>query len=135
MPNEITQRRTFSTIQIIAGLTVPAMYMSIMAAFKFSELGFYQAVYWFGLPAISFWILARLSLSHREGKFRVSRAGMWGAAIAGYVAFVIPAAFLWFTTGDYYQGGGANISVALLVAAQPIYLPIFMVVGLVIGEG
>lgn len=65
----------------------------------------------------------------------MSRTEVWGAAIAAYLAFVIPAAFLWFTTGAYYQGGGANIGVALLVAAQPIYLPAFMVVGSVIGEG
>lgn len=135
MPNEITQRRIFSTIQIIVGLTVPAIYASCLTTFKFSAPGFYETAYWLGLPAISFLVLARLSLAHREGKFRMSRTEVWGAAIAAYLAFVIPAAFLWFTTGAYYQGGGANIGVALLVAAQPIYLPAFMVVGSVIGEG
>jgi hypothetical protein len=135
VPDEITQRRKFSTIQIIVGLTVPAIYSGLLTSFKFSAPGFYEAVYWLGLPAISFFVLARLSLTFREGKFRVSRTGMWGAAIAAYIAFVIPAIFLWFTTGAYYHGGGANIGVALLVAALPLYLPIFMVVGFVIGEG
>lgn len=58
---------------------------------------------------------------------------MWGAALAGYLAFVLPATFLWLTTGENYRGGGANIGVALLVYAMPLYLPIVMMVGLSIG--
>ena len=59
---------------------------------------------------------------------------MWGAAIAGYLALVSPAMLLWLTTGENYRGGGANIGVALLVVAMPVYLPIVMITGFGFGK-
>jgi hypothetical protein len=90
--------------------------------------------YWLGIPAVCFMGLALASLIHRENQFRVSRSGIWGAAIAGYLAFVIPATLLWLTTGENYRGGGANIGVALLVYAVPLYLPFAMVAGFGFGR-
>ena len=40
---------------------------------------------------------------------------------------------MWLTTGDNYRGGGANIGVALLVYAMPLYLPVAMIAGGAIG--
>ena len=59
---------------------------------------------------------------------------MWGAAIAGYLAFVVPATLLWLTTGANYRGGGANIGVALLTVAMPVYLPVVMAIGFNFGK-
>lgn len=139
MTNEITTRRIFAVLQVVFGLVAPAIF-----ATSFTTLGstanplvtasFYQLAYWLGIPAACFSVLAWVSLSHRENQFRISRSGMWGAAIAGYLAFVVPAVFLWLTTGEHYRGGGANIGVALLVVAMPVYLPIVMITGFGFGK-
>jgi len=131
---ELATRRIFSILQVLVGLVVPAIYATSFTTFSFASPGFYQTAYWLGLPAISFLVLAWVSLTRRGEKFRVSRAGMWGSAIAGYLAFVIPAMLMWFTTGANYRGGGANIGVALLVVAMPVYLPVFMAMGFSMGE-
>ena len=101
---------------------------------SFAATSFYQGAYFFGLPAVCFFILAYVSISQRDNQFSISEFGMWGAAAAGYLSFVIPAAFVWFTTGAHYHGGGANFGVILIVIAQPIYLPFFMYLGHQIGK-
>ena len=134
MTNEITTRRIFAALQVAFGLVVPAIYATSLTTFSLAATGFYQLSYWLGIPAACFSVLAWVSLSHRENQFRISRSAMWGAAIAGYLAFVLPAVFLWFTTGEHYRGGGANIGVALLVVAMPVYLPVVMAMGLGFGQ-
>jgi len=140
MANEITTRRIFAVLQVVFGLVVPTILTTSFTTFwgtanPLVTASFYQLAYWLGIPAACFSILAWASLSHREHQFRISRSGMWGAAIAGYLAFIVPAVFLWFTTGEHYRGGGANIGVALLVVAMPVYLPIVMAIGLGFGGG
>ena len=140
MTNEITTRRIFAVFQVVFGLVAPALFATSFTTFwstanPLVTTSFYQLAYWLGIPAVCFWVLAWVSLSQRENQFRISRSGMWGAAIAGYLAFIVPAMFLWFTTGEHYRGGGANIGVALLVVAMPVYLPIVMAIGLGFGGG
>ena len=140
MTNEITARRIFAVFQVIFGLVAPALFATSFTTFwstpnPLATVSFYQLAYWLGIPAACFSVLAWASLSHRENQFRISRSGMWGAAIAGYLAFILPAVFLWFTTGEHYHGGGANIGVALLVVAMPVYLPVVMAMGLGFGGG
>jgi hypothetical protein len=139
MTNEITTRRIFAILQVVFGLVAPAIFATSFTtlwstANPLVTASFYQLVYWLGIPAACFSVLAWVSLSHRENQFRISRSGMWGAAIAGYLAFVVPAVFLWFTTGENYRGGGANIGVALLVVAMPVYLPVVMAMGFGFGQ-
>ena len=131
MPTEFDQRNIFAILQVLVGLVAPAI---LFFAFSGTLTSLYQAAYWLGLPAVSFSILAWLSVSRRGDQFRVSRAGIEGAAIAGYLALVVPAIFLWFTTGANYRGGGANIGVAALVVAMPVYLPLVMSIGFAVGE-
>src|SRR3989344_5542457 len=140
MTNEITTRRIFAVLQVVFGLVAPAILTTSFTTFwgtanPLLNASFYQLAYWLGIPAACFSVLAWVSLSQRENQFRISRSGMWGAAIAGYLAFVLPAALLWLTTGANYRGGGANIGVALLVVAMPVYLPIVMAIGLGFGGG
>jgi hypothetical protein len=139
MTNEITTRRIFAVLQVVFGLAAPAIFTTSFTTFwgtanPLVTASFYQLAYWLGIPAACFSVLAWISLSHREKQFRISRSGIWGAAIAGYLAFVVPATFLWFTTGENYRGGGANIGVALLVVAMPVYLPIVMITGFGFGK-
>jgi hypothetical protein len=139
MTNEITTRRIFAVLQVVFGLVAPAIsFTTLFTTWSTPNplvtASFYQLVYWLGIPATSFSVLAWVSLSHRENQFRVSRSGMWGAAIAGYLALVLPAMLLWLTTGENYRGGGANIGVALLVVAMPVYLPIVMITGFGFGK-
>lgn len=139
MTNEITTRRIFAVLQVVFGLAAPAIsFTTLFTTWSTPNplvtASFYQLAYWLGIPAACFSVLAWVSLSHRENQFRISRSGMWGAAIAGYLAFLVPAAFLWFTTGENYRGGGANIGVALLVVAMPVYLPVVMAMGLGFGQ-
>jgi hypothetical protein len=129
-----TPRMTFAIVQILFGLVVPVIYMHSLTRFSIASASLYEMAYWLGLPAMSFVLLALLSLARRDEEFRLSLTGMWSAAIAGYLAFAIPAACLWFTTGAHYHGGGANIGVALIVTAMPIYLPVLMIVGFIMGE-
>jgi hypothetical protein len=139
MTSEITTRRIFAVLQVVFGLVAPAIsFTTLFTTWSTPNplvtASFYQLAYWLGIPAACFSALAWVSLSHRENQFRISRSGMWGAAIAGYLAFVVPAVFLWFTTGEHYRGGGANIGVALLVMAMPVYLPIVMITGFNFGK-
>ncbi|HEX9627788.1 MAG TPA: hypothetical protein VGA00_12685 [Acidiferrobacterales bacterium] len=140
MTNEITSRRIFAVLQVVFGLIAPVIFTTSFIKLwgttnPLVTASFYQLAYWLGIPAVCFSVLAWVSLSHRENQFRISRAGMWGAAIAGYLAFVLPATLLWLTTGENYRGGGANIGVALLVVAMPVYLPVVMAMGLGFGGG
>jgi hypothetical protein len=57
----------------------------------------------------------------------------WGAAIAAYSAYVLPVALLGLYSATY-SGGGANIGLGLLALAAPGAVPIFMLIGLVVGE-
>lgn len=134
MLNEITHRWIFFSIQIVVGLVIQKLYLTNLTLFALSTQNIYQSAYWLGLPAISFVVLALVPLARREGQFRVSGTGMWCSAIGGYLSIVMPATALWFTTGDYYHGGGANIGVAILVVAMPVYMPVFMAIGFIVGE-
>lgn len=139
MTNEITTRRIFAVFQVVFGLVAPGIFATSLTTFwstpnPLVTASFYQLAYWLGLPAACFSVLAWASLSQREHQFRISRSGMWGAAMAGYLAFVVPTVLLWLTTGANYRGGGANIGVALLVVAMPVYLPVVMVLGLGFGK-
>ncbi len=135
MANQIITRRVFAVFQVVFGLVVPAMFAtSLFTNSWLAAASFYQLAYWLGIPAVCFIILALVSLSHRENQFRVSLSEMWGTAIAGYLAFALPATLLWLTTGKHYRGGGANIGVALLVYAIPLYLPIVMFAGFGFGR-
>lgn len=123
----------FSILQILVGLFAPMVYATTLTNFLPVEAGLYQTLYWLGIPTACFLALAWASLSLRGDRFRISNHGMWGAAIAGYLCFIFPAALLWLIIATY-SGGGANIGVGLLVAAMPGYLPVAMVTGFVVGE-
>ncbi len=125
------QRKVFALLQVLVGFTMPGMFLFV---FSGSVDSLYEAAYWFGLPALVYLAFSWLCLSRRGAQFRLSRSGIEGAAIAGYLAFVIPAIFLWFTSAANYKGCGANIGVAMLVVALPIYLPLAMGCGFAVGE-
>jgi len=134
MQLQFAPRWMFSILQILAGLIAPMVYATTLTTFSPAEAGIYETVYWLGIPTACFLALAWVSLWVRGDQFRVSNSGMWSAAVAGYLSFVLPAALLWLTTGANYSGGGANIGVAFLVVAMPGYLPVAMAVGFVVGE-
>lgn len=135
MDNELTTRRLFAAFQVIFGLAMPVVFtVSLFTKAMVVAAGLSQLAYWLGIPAICFAVLAWASLLHSGHQFRISRFGMWGAAVAGYLAFALPVMLLWLTTGAHYRGGGANIGVALLILALPTYLPVVMLVGLGCGQ-
>ena len=85
------------------------------------------------LPLVCFLGFAFLAVSRNQQGFRVSRSGLWGAALASYSAYVVPGLFLWLGSATY-SGGGANFGLAFLAIVMPGALPILMFIGLVIGE-
>lgn len=132
MTDEQTMRRKFAAAQMIAGLITPLLYAK--SIFNFSLTASFGAFgYWFILPFVCFLLLSGLAISRSRERFRVSRSGLWGAAIAAYSAYVLPVALLGLYSATY-SGGGANIGLGLLALAAPGAVPIFMLIGLVVGE-
>jgi hypothetical protein len=118
----------FAAIQMIAAFVLPVLYFKgVFAKPSLAAASGYELAYWLGIPGLCFLALALLAL------FRWSAAAMWCAAGSGYLAFILPATLLWLTTGENYRGGGANIGVALVALAMPLYLPGFMVTGFFCG--
>lgn len=133
MNPEITMRRTFSLAQIFIAPVTPFVYVKMLTSLSFTAMSLGQLGYWLVLPAACFLGLSWAALSRHEERFRVSRSGLWGAAIAGFLSMALPAALL-FVASATYSGGGANIGLALLSLAMPGYLPIAMLIGLIVGE-
>lgn len=127
-------RMLYASLQVAVGLAAPAIYASNLTTFSFATASLRGLAYWIGIPAATFLLLAALSLLRRGGQFRLSNAAIWGAAVAGYLAFLVPAALLLLTSGPFYRGGGANIGVAILVVGMPVCLPIAVAIGFASGE-
>lgn len=50
-----------------------------------------------------------------------------------FVAIGLPHLLLWYSIATY-SGGGANIGLGILFLGMPIYIPIFMIFGGLIGK-
>lgn len=85
------------------------------------------STFYFGiLPGAPFGVLALLSLAMRV-------PATLGAFVGGLIGVTIPYGALLYTSATY-SGGGANIGVGLLLMATPVILPIFMILGGIIGN-
>lgn len=133
MTTEQTMRLKFAVAQILAGLIAPLLYAKSVIKFSFATASFGAIGYWLILPFVCFLLLAGLALLRNRERFWVSRSGLWGAAIAAYSVYVLPIALLGVYSATY-SGGGANIGLGLLALAAPGTLPIFMFIGLIVGE-
>lgn len=111
MNTELTIRRRFSLAQVIVSLVAPLLYVETLTTFSFATMSLEQLGYWLVLPAACFLGLSFAALLRREERFLVSRSGLWGVAIAGYLCMALPAALLLVASATY-TGGGANIGLA-----------------------
>ncbi len=84
--------------------------------------------YWGILPGAPLLLLAALSLIPR-----FSFRALLGATVATLIAVGMPYGLIWYSSVNY-SGGGANIGLGLLLIAQPIYVPVAMMMGAVIGH-
>lgn len=80
-----------------------------------------QIFYWYILPALPFLALSALALLPA-----LPSRLLIGAACGAAAAIVLPYLLLRL---DQNNAGGANIGLGILLLAQPLYLPIFMIGG------
>ena len=85
-------------------------------------------LYWGILPGAPFVLLAALTLIPH-----LSIRAVVGAALGSLIAVGVPYGLLFYSSINY-SGGGANIGVGLLLMAQPIYVPIAMLIGATAGH-
>jgi len=133
MDAESRMRRMLSRAQVVLAIVAPFVYVKSLTNLSITVMSLGQLGYWLALPGMCFLGLSLAAISRSEKGFRVSRSGLWGAAVAGYLGMAVPAALL-FVASATYSGGGANIGLGLLSLAMPGYLPIVMIIGLIIGE-
>jgi hypothetical protein len=127
-------RQVYACLQIAVALVAPAVYATCLTTFSFAEASFKGVLYWLAIPAVAFLALAALSLLRRGEDYLLSDAGMWGAALGGYLGMILPAVALLLTSGPFYRGGGVNIGVAFLVVGVPLYLPFAVAIGFAFGH-
>ena len=132
MTTELPMRQKFALAQIIVGLIAPLLYAKFIG-YSLTTTSLGVLGYWLILPFVCFLILAGMALSRSRERFWVSRSGLMGAAIAGYSAYVLPIA-LFALASLTYSGGGANIGLSLLALAAPGAFPIFIFIGMFVGE-
>jgi len=84
------------------------------------------------LPSCPFIFLAALSLKKEGNDYKYKRAAILGAMQGALIAIFVPYALIWYSVITY-TGGGANIGLALLALAMPLYLPIAMRAGWSLG--
>lgn len=83
--------------------------------------------YWGILPGAPFVLLAPFALIPG-----IPVRTVVGAAVGGLIGVGLPYGLLAYSSANY-SGGGANIGLGLLLLAQPIYVPMAMVVGAILG--
>lgn len=133
MDAELRTRRIFSRVLLVVALLAPFVYVKSLTNLSITAMSLGQLGYWLVLPGMCFLGLSLAATSRNKERFRISRSGLWGGAIAGLIGMALPAALV-FAASANYSGGGANIGLGLLSLAMPGYLPIAMIVGFVIGE-
>ena len=84
--------------------------------------------YWGILPGAPFLLLAICTFIPR-----LSIQAIAGAAIGSLIAGGMPYGLLLYSSANY-SGGGANIGLGILLIAQPIYVPIAMMLGATVGH-
>lgn len=84
------------------------------------------------LPSSPFIFLAVLSLRMEGNGYKYKGAAISGAMQGALIAIFVPYALIWYSVATY-TGGGANIGLALLALAMPLYLPVAMRVGWFVG--
>lgn len=130
--SELASRRKFAVTQIIIGLFTPLFFVKFI--FNFSLTDSYSALgYWYFLPVACFILISIMAVSRNNKSFRVSQSGLRGATSGAYMAFILPTTLL-FISSATYSGGGANIGLGLLALAAPALVPIFLLLGLKMGE-
>ena len=132
MADESTRRHYFACCQAVFGLIASIVYFqTLVNCLKFnSRQNAGLSVLILCLPAGSFFVLAFVSLLRRGNDFRVGWLGLWSSAVAGYLCIGISVVTIIVTSTMPYEGGGANIGLALLALGSPLVLPILMLGGL-----
>jgi len=132
MTNELTARWKFAVMQMIVGSIAPLLYVQVVTfSFSTSSLGAFG--YWLVLPFLSFLFLAGVAFPRNQERFLVSLSGLWRAAKAAYLVYLLPLILLGISSATY-SGGGANIGIGLLLILAPIALPISMYFGLFVWK-
>jgi hypothetical protein len=76
-------RRMFSRVQVVLALVAPFVYVKSLTNLSITVMSLGQLGYWLALPGMCFLGLSLAAISRSEEGFRVSRSGLWGAAVAG----------------------------------------------------
>lgn len=84
------------------------------------------------LPSSPFVFLAILSLRKEGNSYKYKGSAILGSMQGALIAIFVPYALIWYSVATY-TGGGANIGLALLALAMPLYLPVAMRVGWSLG--
>ena len=91
---------------------------------------FYEVV----LPFFVFFFLFLCVYQRKtNGEFRCRIGAITGAAIGAFITFVVPNGFLLYSS-MFYNMSRVKIGFALLLLATPIYLPVSMAIGWILGD-
>jgi hypothetical protein len=130
MTTEHKTRRKIAVAEIVIGLTMPVIFLMSYANFSYVTSSVGRIAYSLIFPLVCFILLAALAMLRIKNRFWVTIPGIVGATIAACTIYLIPTIFFSIP----YTGGGHNFGIALLAALAPGAVPIFMFLGLIIGE-